>query len=474
MSTPNDDSRMEPPNRGGGGGFDFSRIVPQRSFGLKLILVCALALAMAIPAVFVWALIYSRSSEAQRAVMEVSELRGGQQTLMGPALVVPYTYQGVLEGRMQTVTSRAVLYPETGRVDATMTTEKLKRGLHDVPVYTVDAAFAGAFDPARLAAELPAGAVLDWAQARVFLSLSDLRGAKEAQLTIAGRAADLAPTGSMPTDISYDGRTYAGQQLVSAATPWMQENLTGPVQVSARLRLTGAQRAAFAAFAKDTTIQLAGDWASPQFDGGALPDTREVTASGFTATWRIPFLARGTPGAGSNLSFASVLQTAPGMTMIDVGNPYQSVERALKYAPMFIGLVFLTYFLFEATSGMRAHPAQYVLVGLAQTVFYMLLLSISEQLGFNAGFGVAATATVLALSLYAGSVFSRAAIPKALGAFSALYALIYMLMRMEDYALLAGSIASFLAIAATMWMTRKLDWYGVGRSTAPPAPPAAA
>jgi inner membrane protein len=136
---------------------------------------------------------------------------------------------------------------------------------------------------------------------------------------------------------------------------------------------------------------------------------------------------------------------------------------------MFIGLVFLTYFLFEATSQIRAHPAQYVLVGLAQTVFYMLLLSISEVAGFNFGFLIAATATVLMLSLYAGSVFvSRWAAAKALAAFSAIYSLIYVLMRQEDYGLLVGSIASFLAIAGTMWMTRNLDWYGVGRTSSAP------
>jgi inner membrane protein len=158
---------------------------------------------------------------------------------------------------------------------------------------------------------------------------------------------------------------------------------------------------------------------------------------------------------------------SPGVTLLDQGSPYQGVERALKYAPMFIGLVFLTYFLFETRMRRRAHPAQYVLVGLAQLVFYLLLLSVSEVLGFNLGFALAAVATVLAISLYAGSVFrSTGAMVVALGVFSALYSLIWVLMRMEDYALLAGSIASFLAIVATMWMTRNLDWYGPGRSGA--------
>jgi inner membrane protein len=214
---------------------------------------------------------------------------------------------------------------------------------------------------------------------------------------------------------------------------------------------------------------MSGNWASPKFDGGALPDTRNVTKQDFTAAWRIPFLARGAPGVGADLSFDGVINLGPGATLLDLGNPYQSVERALKYAPMFIGLVFLTYFLFEATSQVRAHPAQYVLVGLAQTVFYMLLLSISEVAGFDAGFLIAATATVLTLSLYAGSVFaSRRAMAKALVVFTALYSLIYVLMRQEDYGLLVGSIASFAAIAGTMWMTRNLDWYGAGRTPAVP------
>lgn len=455
MSTPT--SSAEPGPSGGGGGFDFSRLLPQRSFGLKLIIVCVLALAMAVPAAFVYRLIYQRATDAENAVDDIASLRGGQQILMGPALVAPYKILSA-DGQWKS-DGRAVLYPEAGRVAAQLATERLKRGLHHVPVYTVDANFTATFDPQRLAPSLPAGVEIDWTQARFYLSLTDLRGAREAQLTVAGQAVELAPA-EIP-----EGRIINGlpQSLVGGAAAIDGAN---PVQVTARLRLTGAQRVAFAAFAKDTTIELSGDWNAPSFDGGVLPDARQVTANGFTASWRISFLARGVPGAGPDLAFASVLQSSAGATLLDPGNPYLSVERALKYAPMFIGLVFLTYFLFEATSGQRAHPAQYVLVGLAQTVFYLLLLSISEQLGFNYGFLIAASATVLTLSLYAGSVFSRWAIPKAFVVFATLYALIWSLLRMEEYALLVGSIASFLAIAATMWMTRKLDWYGVGRSAA--------
>ena len=458
---------VAPPRPNEGGGFDISRLVPQRSFGLKLILVCTLALMMAVPALFVWALIYQRSSDANRAINDVAQLRGGMQDLMGPAITVPFERDIIANvngvNQVQTVQGRTVLYADTGTADAKLETEVRRRGLHDVPVYTANAVFNATFTPSRIAAEAPSGARLKWSEARVYMGLGDLRGAKEVNLALGGRTLELAPVESAN---AYGG---SNRSMVSAPLGWIFGAPPGTLVADARLRISGAQRIAVAAFAKDTVITMAGDWGSPSFDGNFLPDERSVTKDGFTATWRIPFLARGAPGVGADLSFDTLIGTSPGATLMDVGNPYQSVERALKYAPMFIGLVFLTYFLFEATSGVRAHPAQYVLVGLAQTVFYMLLLSISEVAGFNPGFLIAATATVLTLSAYAGSVFgSLAAMVKALAVFTMLYALIYTLMRQEDYALLVGSIASFLAIAGTMWMTRKLDWYGVGRSPAPP------
>lgn len=461
---------VEQPRPNEGGGYDLSRLLPQRSFGLKLILVCMVALLMAIPAGFVWMVIYSRASDAQAAIAEVAALRGGPQQLMGPAITVPFDREVVVSvnnvNQVQTQVGRMVLYPETGAANAKLVTEVRKRGLHDVPTYRADVDFTATFNPERLAREAPTGARMRWADARVYISMSDLRGAKDAQLTVGGRLLDLAPVENMASETFSRPGLMPG--LLGAPLGWTAEPV-GPLQATAKLNISGAQRVALAAFARDTTINLAGDWASPSFDGGALPDQRQVTKQGFTAMWRIPFLARGAPGAGVDLSFDTLAYSSPGVTLLDEGNPYQSVERALKYAPMFIGLVFLAYFLFEATSRVRAHPAQYVLVGLAQTVFYMLLLSISEIVGFNIGFLVAAVATVSALSFYAGAVFaSRAAMAKAFVVFSALYGLIYVLMRMEDYALLVGSIASFTAIAGTMWMTRNLDWYGVGRSQAPP------
>ncbi len=447
-----------------GSGYDIARLVPQRSFGLKLMLVCALALSMAVPAAFVYMIFSSRALNAEAAIYDVTSLQAGNQNLLGPVIIVPYERDTVISvnsinntSQVRTTQGHVLLYAETGRVTADLKTEIRRRGLQQVPVFTTNAAFKATFNPARVTTEAPGGARILWSEAKILMNVSDLRGAKDAQLTAGGRALEMAP-------IALSRPEANGQRVIGALLGWNGEQLPGAMQVNATLNVTGAQNVSFATFARDTTIELSGDWRSPRFDSGVLPDTRTVTKEGFSASWHIPFLARGVPGAGADIWFDQLM--SPGASLLNEASPYQSVERALKYAPMFIGLVFLTYFLFEVTSGKRAHPAQYILVGLAQVIFYMLLLAISEVLGFTLGFLIAAVATVMALSLYAGSVFaSRMAMAKALGVFATLYALIYVLLRQEDYALLVGSIASFLAIAGTMFMTRNLDWYGVGRMT---------
>ena len=145
---------------------------------------------------------------------------------------------------------------------------------------------------------------------------------------------------------------------------------------------------------------------------------------------------------------------------IRVADTYQSVTRSLKYVLLFLGLVFLTYFVFEATSGKRVHPAQYVLVGTAQIIFFLLLLSLAEKIGFDFAFLLAGGGTVILLSSNAGWIFSsRLQGTRALAIFSLLYVLIYLLLRLQDDALLIGAISSFLAVAATMYFTRGIDWY---------------
>jgi inner membrane protein len=187
---------------------------------------------------------------------------------------------------------------------------------------------------------------------------------------------------------------------------------------------------------------------------------RTISTQGFSGEWSVPFIARGVPAEGRNTAVSSLDRTGMGISLIEVADPYQSVNRSVKYALLFVGLLFLSYFVFEATSGKRVHPAQYILVGLAHMIFYLLLLSLAERIGFDWGFLAAGGATVLLLSANAKWIFaSLAQGMRALFVFSLLYLFIYLLLRLEDNALLIGAVASFLAVAAVMYCTRNLDWY---------------
>jgi inner membrane protein len=213
-------------------------------------------------------------------------------------------------------------------------------------------------------------------------------------------------------------------------------------------------------------VKLTGDWPSPGFNGGFSPIRRAVASNGFSAEWSVPFIARGPPAEGPSALLNGLGATAMGVSFIEPADPYQSVSRSLKYVPLFLGLIFVSYFIFEVTTGRRVNPAQYLLVGAAQLVFYLLLLSLAERIGFDLGFLLAGTATVLLLSINAQWVFgSRREGIRALTLFSGLYLFIYLSLRLQDNALLLGSIAGFAALAAAMYFTRDIDWYSCARQS---------
>jgi inner membrane protein len=440
--------------------------------GLKLLLVCGLALLMAVPALFVFGILAERTHRAEQVSREIGDIVGGAQTFMGPVLAVPYTAPGdLITDDKRMVTGRGpdrrgvyVVFPADATARASARSEVRKRSLFKVPIYTAGLEFTGQFDLGEPLVGVPEAAVLNWSAAELLVGVSDPRGAQsDIRLVTGGRTYNLAPSatvGEQPL-VSEDGGAgrmrFFGTPAAAVARPGAR------FAVAASMTFTGAERLAFVANGKSTAVTARSNWNDPSFDGGYLPGARSIDESGFQAAWKVPFIARGVPAAGTYDLLSKLGSTSMGVSFVQPANAYQSVGRTLKYAPMFIGLVFLAYFLFESLSGRRMHPAQYVLVGLAQTIFYLLLLSIAEQIGFDLGFAIAAGATVLLISVYAGWVFeSRLRGFIALVAFSALYGLIYVLLRLEDFALLVGAGASFAAIAAVMYFTRQIDWYGVG------------
>jgi len=434
--------------------------IRSRSMGVKLIVVCGLALLMTIPALFVGGLVEDRTMRAAEVVNKITGHVGGQQTFLGPTLAIPYNIPPQLPTDFAKHGTYLVFPAQAAAVLKTKTEER-RLSLFKVPVFQADLNFDATFDLTGVPAAAPQGAQLDWNRAEIVVGVSDPRGAlADATLTTEGKTVTLVPA-EVAQDIYSGGdqsqRTklaLLGAKANSFAKPDTQFN------VASTLRFSGAQRLALLAYGKTTHVAMQGDWPSPGFDGGFLPVARTVSASGFTAEWSVPFIARGVRAEGPSDSISGLDASALGVSFIEVADPYQSLNRSLKYAALFLGLLFLSYFVFEVTTGKRVHPAQYVLVGMAQIIFYLLLLSLAERIGFDLGFLFAGSATVALLSINAAWIFSsRLQGVRALAIFTLLYVLIYLLLRLEDNALLVGAVASFLVVAAAMYFTRGIDWY---------------
>jgi len=435
--------------------------IGSRSMGTKLLVVCGLALLMIIPSLFVEGIVEDRTRTAADVVTEISGHVGGRQTFLGPTLAIPYSLPPQSHGDYvrQGV---YLVFPEQATAVLKTTTEERRRSLFRVPVFQADLKLDGTFDLTGVPAAVPQGAEFDWNRAELVVGVSDPRGAlADATLTANEKTSTLMPAVNAQ-NISIGGDQ--NQQLKLTLFAATADGLAKPnakFNVSSKLRFSGAERIAVLAYGKTTHLTAQGDWPSPGFDGGFLPLTRTVSGTGFTAEWSIPFIARAVRAEGQSDAIAGLDATALGISFVETADPYQSVNRSLKYLPLFLGLVFLSYFVFEVTTGKRVHPAQYVLVGVAQVIFYLLLLSLAERIGFDVSFLLAGAATVILLSVNAGWVFSsRLEGMRALVIFTLLYLLIYSLLRLEDNALLVGAVVSFFAITAAMYFTRRIDWYG--------------
>ena len=466
-------------------------LVPQQfrgvgngSLGLKLIIVCALVMLMAIPAMFISYISYERSSRADDVINDVSQRYGGEQYISGPMLVAPYVQS---DGLSQVTESGSyVVFADIGRADfSDIETAIRKRSLFKVPTYQGQGLLEGMFklpDPAKL----QEGLRIDWDRAKIVVALSDVRGLKKdvALLLPGGGLRKFEPAvfenahnSTIRAAVEFEAPRVETVAKNYRSYGWMPESRSqtylsvpaadlvksGVFKAKVTLDIGGAKRLGVTPFAQSTTVSIASDWADPGFEGGFPPDNREVMQSGFSAEWTVPYLRRGIRAHGKAHRLAALTGPDKVMTVqfVSTDNPYQTVNRALKYAVMFIGLVFIAYFLFEVIVGVRVHPAQYILIGLAQSIFYLLLLAFAERIGFTAAFLISSGATVAATAGYAGAVFGdRKYIARAGLVFTLVYGLLYTLMRMQDFALMVGALASFAAISGTMYLTRNLDWYG--------------
>lgn len=448
----------------------------RRSMGLKLIIVCLLALVMCIPSFFVSGLVQERTARGAEVTREISADVGGRQVFLGPTLGVPYTVPPAAANDTERH-GVYLVFPAQATGTVKTATEERHRSLFRVPVFQANLKLEAEFDLTGVPANAPARATLDWSRAEVIVGASDPRGAlADAVLTTGAKTATMTPA-SISDGLSLGEKQRQVKLVLFGASVGDVAHPGAKFHTEAALRFSGAERIAVLAYGKTTRLAAQGDWRSPGFDG-VPPASRSIYQNGYSAAWMVPFIARGVRAEGTPEELTGLNATQLGLNFVEVADPYQSVNRSLKYILLFVGLVFLSYFVFESTTGRRVHPAQYVLVGLAQTIFYLLLLSLAERIGFGAGFFVAGAATVTLLALNAGWIFaSRLEGLRAFVCFALLYGLIYLLLTLEDNALLTGALASFMTVAAVMYFTRRIDWYGslpmpeeTGTVAAPPPP----
>jgi len=460
-------------------------LIPRGSLGLKLLLVCLLVLVMGVPLLVVGGLVGERENRARQVTAEIGAKAGGSQVLGGPMLLVPYTRTVEVtddQGRTQRRLDRGtyVVFAETGSANSTLTLENRRRGIYRAAIYTADTEFDAAFTPSEALTGVDGSYRFDWSQSRIVMFVSDSRAIQSTQLRFAdGTTATMEPISDLSL-VPANPEAYSRPGIFSAPTAPLPTSLQAfaarapltdaprDFTVEARLQLTGAQRFSVAAFAQDTSVAIRGDRQDVSAEGYfAPPRAPEMTDDGFEVSWNVPLVARGAEEAADLSSFNLGLITGRDMAVSFVSSDdvYRGVSRAVAYGIMFIGIVFLATLIFEAVSGRKAHPAQYILVGLAQCVFYLLLLALTEIIGFTLAFTIAAAATVALLAYYAGASFQSGAVgARALVGLAVLYGAMYVLMTLEDFALLAGSVVAFVVIAATMIATRRIDWYGRGVS----------
>jgi inner membrane protein len=429
----------------------------------RLAIMALLTLFLMVPMTMVDSLVGERSTRRDEAVKEVGESWGGPQTVSGPVLVVPYTQTWIDEsGRAQSASGRAHFLPAELRIDAVVDTQSRRRGIFDVVVYTTKLKVEGRFVRPDFGWLSPTPTDIRWADAIVTAGVSDPRAlTRKASLAMPTTTGGSVPFVGGIVDV---GLFNAG---IRAPAPGLDTIKAGvDVPFAFTLELNGTRDIRFLPASEETTVNLSSTWPHASFVGARLPQPRTTGSGGFTAEWHVPDFGRPYPSrwTSGEMNREKLVAQAEGSTFgVNLSRPvdvYQQAERAVKYAVLFIVLTFLVFFLWELFRVALLHPMQYVFVGFALCVFYLLLLSLSEHVGFDVAYGTSAAVTTLLISGYAGAVLNgwRQGSSVA-GALLVLYGFLYLLLRLEDYALLAGSIALFLVLAGVMFLTRRMNWY---------------
>jgi inner membrane protein len=426
---------------------------------LKVILTTFISLLLLIPLAMVSKLVSEREGRRHKAKHEVSNKWGTQQNITGPILVIPYKQyykdkKNIQRERIDT----AYFLPENLIIDGTIIPEKRSRGLYKVVLYKLKGlSFKGHFTSPEFRTLHISKRNVMWKRAYIIVGIPDTRGIqKSVKLNWNKEKLTFLPGVQNTYVLSNDIHTPVSSYSLNQKK----------IPFSFKLDIRGSNTLSFAPMGKETNIFLKSTWKHPSFFGSFLPNKRAINDKGFYARWKVSYFGRNYPqqwvqktGPGSR----ALTSSSFGVKMYQPVDFYQKTTRAVKYGFLFIGLTFITFFLFEVFTGLDIHPLQYAFIGISMVLFYLLFLSLSEHMNFIISYTISACAVITLITAYCFKVLKQNKRSITMGSLiTGLYVYLFILLENEDYTLLLGSVALFVILAVIMYITRNIDWYNIG------------
>lgn len=432
----------------------------RQSSSMKVFGIAVLILVLLIPIAMTRGVVHDRIAIARDARHDIMRSWGQPQIVGGPILVVPYRVERkIYYGDLEEESGDLYLLPAELSIEAELIPEIRYRGLHKIPVYTANTVMRGVFAAPDVSGLGLGNAQFDWERAHFALSISDAKSVRNVPaIQINGDSANFEA----------GGRQIAGfpSQIVSYADEILDPEVRqSSFSFSINLDLSGTDKLQYLPLADSTSVFVKSAWASPSFIGGHLPESRAISDGGFEANWRISSLGRELPSrwTSNSYEYQQTEHSSFGVGLFVPVGTYQLTDRATKYAVLFIGLTFVGYFLFEVIGRLHLHPLQYLLVGLANTLFYLLLLSFAEHIGFGWAYLVSAVASTGLIAGYSASILrGRRRASLIVVMLMCLYGFLYLTLKAESLALLAGALGLWVSLGLVMYLTRRIDWHRWG------------
>ncbi|MGE0568604.1 MAG: cell envelope integrity protein CreD [Bacteroidia bacterium] len=434
---------------------------PESVFGryhiiIKSVIIFILLLIFIIPQVIIHSLIDEREYLQVQAFEDIASKWSGRQTVTGPILVLPYKeYYRDTNKVLRFIKHNLYVLPEEANINGEILPQKRHRNIYEVVVYnsniSIDAKFKS-FNLKNLS--IPEENII-LNEASIILGLSDMRGLNEnLELSMSNKKYQFNP-GVVSHDLFESGA------IASIDVDSLSDLSDNGFDLKIDIDLKGSEQLFFVPVGKTTKVNLKSKWQTPAFNGQFLPDTNVVNAEGFNASWKVLHLNRSYPQIFSDSNY-SIAYSSFGVDLIMPIDGYQKTSRSVKYAMMLILLTFLVFFLVEITQRKKIHPFNYIIVGFALCLFYTLLLSFSEYMNFSIAYFIATVMTVGSITYFIYYLFKGTRVSMGIGGMlTLLYGFMFVIIQLESYALLIGSVGLFLIMLAIMNYTRKIDWYNL-------------